>query len=168
VRPIGQGTFQSVTVPRAGTYFLRVSAAIDESSFVGGDYTLTVFSETQSRAARAVTIGETVDGSLDTTDRTSGPADFYDAWTFEAPAGARVVITAHSEAFTPGLTLLLNNSVVATSSARESSKKKGSTPAGPSIDQTLTGGTYMVYVRSLSGAKVGPYRLSVSSAPGGR
>jgi hypothetical protein len=168
VRPLGEGTYQSVAVPRGGTYFLRISAAIDESSFVGGDYSLTVYSETSSRAAHAVTIGQTVDGALDTTDRTSGPNDYYDAWTFEAPAGARVLISAQSDAFTPGLTLLLNNSVVATSSAKSSSKKKPTPTSGPSIDQTLTGGTYTVYVRSLGGAKVGPYRLSVSSSSGGR
>jgi hypothetical protein len=169
VRSIGEGTFQSVSVPRGGTYFLRISAPIDESSFVGGDYTVTVYSESSSRAAKSVSIGQTVDGELDTTDRTSGPNDYYDAWTFEAPADKRVVITVQSAAFTPGLTLLLNNSVVATSTTKES-KKKGSTPAasGPTIEQTLTGGTYTVYVRSLGGAKVGAYRLSIASATGSR
>jgi hypothetical protein len=170
VRPIGEGTYQSVTIPRGGTYFLRVSAPIDESSFVGGDYTITVRSESSSRAARSIAIGETLEGMLDTTDRTSGPGDYYDVWTFEAPADKRVVISVQTTAFTPGLTLLLNNSVVATSSIAKESKKKGSSPppTGPTIEQTLTGGTYTVYVRSLGGAKIGSYKLSVATASGSR
>jgi hypothetical protein len=170
VRPIGEGTYQSVTVPRGGTYFLRVSAPIDESSFVGGEYTVTVHSETSSRAARPITVGQTVDGSLDTTDRTSGPGDYYDVWTFEAAAGTRVLISAQSTAFTPGLTLLLNNSVVATSTGKDSKKKSSSSTAtsGPAIEQTLAGGAYTVYVRSLGGSKVGRYQLSVSPSSGSR
>jgi hypothetical protein len=170
VRAIGEGLYQSVSVPRGGTYFLRITSAIDESSFVGGDYTVTVISESASRASRAIAIGQTESGTLDTTDRASGASDYYDAWTFEAAAGTRVLISARSEAFTPGLTLLLNNSVVATSSSGgSSSKKKGSSSSsGPAIEQTLAGGTYTVYVRSLSGAKVGAYQLSIATATSGK
>jgi len=170
VRQMGNGLFQSVSVPRGGTYFLRITAEIDESSFVGGDYSVTVISESASRATRPIAIGQTESGSLETTDRTSGPNEYYDAWTFEAAAGTKVLISAKSDAFTPGLTLLLNNTVVATSSTgSSSSKKKGATPPiGPSIEQSLSGGTYTVYVRSLTGPKVGGYQLSIATVTSGK
>jgi hypothetical protein len=161
VRPISPGVYQTVSVPSAGTYYLRISAQIDESSFVGGDYTITVQPESAARNVQALAIGDTVDGQLEVTDRMSGPGDYYDAWTFEGRAGERVQITAESNAFTPGLTLLLNNSAVATS-GRQGKKRDSGTPA---IEHTLTGGTYTIFVRSVAGAKQGPYRLAVAPAP---
>jgi hypothetical protein len=162
VRPIAEGIYQTVSVPHAGTYYLRISAQIDESSFEGGDYTVSVQPESAARTAQVITVGQTVDGQLESTDRTSRPGDYYDAWTFEGQEGARVRITASSESFTPGLTLLLNNSAVATTGGKGSKKKASS--GGPNIEQTLTSGTYTIYVRSADGAKLGAYQLTIASA----
>lgn len=164
VRSIGQNVYQSVSVPHAGTYYLRVSAAIDESSFVGGDYSVTMQSETVQRAAQEITIGGTVEGDLDVTDRMSGANDYYDAWTFQGVAGTRVTISATSDEFTPALTLLLNNSAVASSGKADAKKKKGSSAPPNAIDQSLESGVYTIYVRSAAGAKQGHYRLTVSTA----
>ena len=162
VRPISEGVYQTVSVPQAGTYYLRISAQIDESSFDGGDYTVSVQPESAARTAQAITVGQTVDGQLEATDRTSGPGDYYDAWTFQGEQGMRVQITASSDAFTPGITLLLNNSAIA-SSGNRSGKRRSSSDA-PGIDQPLRRGTYTIYVRSAEGVKQGPYRLTVTPA----
>ena len=154
VEPIGQGVYQSVVLPRAGTYYLQVAAPIDESSFVAGDYTLTVVEESVARGESTIAVGETRDGALEPTDRTSGPMEYYDVWVFEGDA-ARVRIAAESAEFTPALTVLRDGRGVA---ATGQGKKKDD--GGIRLD--LQGGKYTVYVRSASGNKVGRYRISIT------
>jgi hypothetical protein len=168
IEPLGNNVYQSVVVPRPGYYYLQVAAAIDESTFTGGEYSLKVIEERVARAERPVSVGDTVKGSLDASDRLAGPGDYYDSYSLAGQSGATVRIAALADgAFTPGLTLLLDGKVVATSGRDDGKKKKKKdAPAatgGAEITTTLTGGTYTIYVRSLAGAKVGSYQLSVTS-----
>lgn len=162
VRPLAPGIFQTVTLPRPGTYYLRVSAEIDESSFVGGDYTILMRSEAALQAPQSIAIGETQEGALEETDRMRGPDDFYDVWTFEGRQGARVAVRAESTAFTPSLTLMHNNVTVASSGTAPKGKKKG-TSGGPGVELDLQAGTYTIHIRSGGGARTGAYRLTVAS-----
>jgi hypothetical protein len=172
IGPIGEGVFQSVVVPRPGIYFIQVTAPLDESSFSGGQYTLKVLEERAARAERPLAIGDTLSGTLDATDRLAGPGEYFDSFRLTGGTGAPVRIAVQSGgAFTPGLTLLLEGRVVATSGKADTKgKKKKNEPAvtgaaDAEITTTLNGGTYTLYVRSVAGAKTGTYQLSVT--PGG-
>ena len=118
-------------------------------------------------ADRSIAVGDTADGMLEPTDRLAGPGDYFDGWKFEAQAGLVVHIAAKTNGgFRPALTLLLDGKVVASSgsTSSKSKKKKGAelAPDAAEINATLTGGTYILYVRSDSGPKFGAYQLSIT------
>ena len=152
---IGEGVYQSVVLPRPGLYYVQVAAPIDESSFVAGDYTLTVVEESVARGESPIAIGETREGALEPTDRTSGPKEYYDVWVLEGATTGKVRIAAESTDFTPALTVLRDGRGVA---ATAQGKKKDD----GAVRLELSGGKYMVYVRSGGGAKLGRYRLSIA------
>lgn len=171
IEPIGDGVYQTVVVPRPGLYYVQVMAALDESSFSGGEYTLKVLEERMARAERPLSIGDTLSGALDATDRRAGPDDYYDSYSLTGSSGSavRIAVTAGGE-FTPGLTLLLDGRVIASSGKSDDKgkkKKKKNEPVadagGAEIRTTLNGGTYTLYVRSIAGAKKGSYQLSVTA-----
>lgn len=172
VQPIAESVYQTVTLPRAGNYYVQVISPVDESTYSAGEFTLRVLSERATRGPQSISIGATVPGVLDVTDSQSGPGEYYDAWSIAGETGTRVRIAADtSGSFVAGITLLLDGRVVATSGKSSEPKKKpkkGKTePEGsslPEIVTTLGGGTYTIYVRSLLGPKQGKYTLSVSMA----
>jgi hypothetical protein len=170
IESIGEGVYQSVVVPRPGHYYVQVMASLDESSFSGGQYTLTVIEERVARAERPLAIGDTLTGALAATDRLAGPGDYYDSYSLTGGSGSavRIAVTSGGE-FTPGLTLLLDGRVIASSGKADDKgkKKKKNEPVadggGAEIRTTLNGGTYKLYVRSIAGAKKGTYQLSVTA-----
>lgn len=175
VQPVSESVYQTVTLPKAGNYYLQVIAPLDESTYSAGEFSLVVMSEKSAHGPQPIAIGASVTGSLDVTDSQSGPGDYYDAWTIAGQVGTRVRISVDTAGgFVAGLTLLLDGRVVATSGKGDEPKKKPKgkgkgkdEPQGSSLPEiltTLTGGTYTIYVRSLSGAKQGTYTLSVTMA----
>lgn len=176
VQAVSEDVYQTVTLPRAGNYYIQVSAPMDESTYSAGEFTLVVNLERLARAPRSIAIGESAQGTLEVTDLQSAPTEYYDIWTIVGQAGTRVRISVDSGgAFTGGLTLMLDGRAVAVSGKPgEVDKTKGkgkgkpkpdaTAPGAPEIVTTLAAGTYLVYVRSLSGAKLGPYTLTVSMA----
>lgn len=154
---IGDGVYQSALLPRSGSYYLQVGGPVDESSFVAGDYTIRVLEERVARGETPIAIGETKDGMLEGTDLTSAPNEFYDLWSISADGGARVRIAVSSAAFKPGLTLMRDGRVVASTGKKG---KKGEDASELSV--RLDGGRYVLYVRSMDGGKSGAYQLSVS------
>lgn len=176
VQPVAETVYQTVTLPKAGNYYLQVISPLDESTYTAGEFTLQVLSERTARGPQSISIGGSATGTLDVMDSQSGPGEYYDAWTLAGGTGTRVRIAVDTGgSFVAGITLLLDGKVVATSGKggkgeepKKKPKGKGKTePEGstlPEILTTLTGGTYTVYVRSLSGPKQGTYTLSVTMA----
>ncbi|MBK6313375.1 MAG: hypothetical protein IPF53_03415 [Blastocatellia bacterium] len=175
VQSVSESVYQTVTLPKAGSYYLQVIAPLDESTYSAGEFSLLVVSEKSAHVPQPIAIGASVTGSLDVTDSQSGPGDYYDAWTIAGQVGSRVRISVDTAGgFVAGMTLLLDGRVVATSGKGDEPKKKPKgkgkgkdEPQGASLPEiltTLTGGTYTIYVRSLSGAKQGTYTLSVTMA----
>jgi len=172
VQPVSDTVFQTVTLPKAGNYYVQVIAPLDESTYSAGEFSLSVQSERVARGPQSISIGASATGNLEVTDSQSGPGDYYDAWSISGQTGTRVRIAVDTNGtFAAGLTLLLDGRVVATSGKSEETKKKpkgkkNDPPAStlPEIVTTLGGGTYTVYVRSLSGPKQGAYTISVTMA----
>ena len=163
VQRIGEGVFQSGILPQPGVYFLQVLGAIDQSTYVAGEYAVTAVEERVARGEAPLAIGESDEGALEPTDRESAPGEYYDVWRFDGQPGARVRVAAESGTFTPGVTVRQGDRVVASSGAPKKGKKKGA--ADPAVDVQCDGGAYTVYVRSVDGAKVGPYRVSITPQP---
>jgi len=168
IQKVADDVFQTAYVPHPGFYYLQVVSGLDESSFTSGDYSLRILEESEAHGASPIAIGASENGLLDVTDRQSAPGDYYDAWQLAGQAGTQVhVLVKASGGITPGLTLFLDDKVVAASGGKESGKKKkkGDADAGKDsaeIVTTLTGGQYTIYVRSLAGPKTGAYQLSVT------
>ncbi len=170
IESLGEDVYQTVFVPHPGYYYVQVVSKLDESTFATDDYKLRVLTESAAHAARPISIGETMRGFLEITDRQASPGEFVDAWTLNGEAGTLVRIAASSDSdLIPSLTLLLDGKVVATSgkaNAKDKKKKKkgnSSDGNGPAeIVTTLTGGSYTIFVRSASGSKTGAYELGVS------
>ncbi len=173
VQAVSETVYQTVTLPKAGNYYVQVIAPLDESTYTAGEFTLQVLSERNARGPQSIAIGGSATGTLEVTDSQSGPGDYYDVWTLTGGTGTRVRIAVDTGGtFVAGITLLLDGKVVATSGKSGEPKKKPkgkgkSDPEGQSLPEiltTLTGGSYTVYVRSLSGPKQGSYTLSVTMA----
>lgn len=173
VQPVSETVFQTVTLPKAGNYYVQVISPLDESTYTAGEFTLQVLSERNARGPQPIAIGGTGTGTLDVTDSQSGPGEYYDVWTLAGGTGTRVRIAVDTGGtFVAGITLLLDGKVVATSGKGGEPKKKPkgkgkSEPEGQSLPEiltTLTGGSYTIYVRSLSGPRQGTYTLSVTMA----
>lgn len=160
VQRIGDGVYQSVLLPGPGVFYLQVAAAIDQSSYVAGEYAITVHDERVARGEAPIEVGEVADGALEPTDRESAPGDYYDVWAFDGQAGARVRVAAESDAFSPGLTVLEGDRVVARTTVPKKPKKNVEPAA---VNVRLAGGRYTIYVRSVGGAKLGAYRVSVTT-----
>jgi hypothetical protein len=165
IQRLSEEIYQTGVVPHPGYYFLQVQAALDESTFTSGDYSIKVLEESEAHGARPIAVGAPADGALDATDLQSSPGDFFDQWSLAGQPGARVTISVNTKGgFTPALTLLLDGKVVATSGAVKEKKKKNEAPVDTTqIVTTLTGGTYTIYVRSVAGPKQGGYQLSVTA-----
>ena len=176
VQPVSDTVYQTVTLPKAGNYYLQVISPLDESTYSAGEFTLLVMSERSARGPQPIAIGATATGTLDVTDSQSGPGEYYDVWSIGGQTGTRVKITVDTGgSFVAGMTLLLDGKVVATSGKGGKSDEPKKKPKGkgknepdgsslPEILTTLAGGTYTIYVRSLSGPKQGTYTLSVTMA----
>lgn len=175
VERVNENVFHTVTLPSAGNYYLQVIAPIDESSFDGGRYSVTVMPFSLAHAARPIAVGETVTGTLDLTDRQNGPGEYYDTWTFQASGSARMrfaVVSASS--FTPGLAVTEGARTIAASGKDNGGSKKKPpkgketpNPSGNSADVVVSvvpGATYTIYVRSVSGSKTGSYQLTAAVA----
>lgn len=165
IQKVTEEVYQTAYVPHPGFYFVQVVSPLDESSFTSGDYSIRVLEESEAHGATPIAIGATASGMLDVTDRQSAPGDYFDAWRIAGQAGAQVHILVKATGFAPGLTLFLDDKVVASGGGtKDKKKKKGPADAADSAEivTTLTGGQYTVYVRSLAGPKTGAYQLSVT------
>jgi hypothetical protein len=156
VDKIGGDVYQSVVLPTPGNYYIQISAPVDESTLVAGGYTIKVLEERTARGESTLKIGDSVQGALEATDRSSGPEAYYDVWSFDAAGGERVRVVATSADFVPAVTLLQDGKAV---TASGKSKKKSDSS---SLVWQLKQGRYTVYVRSASGPKLGSYQLAVT------
>jgi hypothetical protein len=149
-----------VTLPEDGTFAIRANTLAPGSV---GRYTLQVERGTAPVVAtpQPIRVGQTVSGSLATTDARLDDQSYYDLWTFQGTAGQAVNATLRSSAF--DAFLVLGRMSGGTFEEIESDDD-GAGDTDALVSATLpANGTYALRANSLQGSQTGAYTLQLSS-----
>ena len=156
----GGGTNARVvfTADESGAVYVRVAALTDGES---GTFALTL-APTTAAAPRALTPGETVQGSLDADDATLGDGSFADLFTLDAAAGEAFEITLTSDDFDAYLSV---GTGLGDAFEEADHNDDGDGPDdGTHARLAFTApsaGTYVIGANSLAAGETGRYRLRV-------
>ena len=152
----------NVTLPADGRYTIRANSVAAE---VAGDYTLLVVERPPAvvATARPIRVGQTVNGSLESSDAQLDDDSYYDLWTYSGKKGDRVQITMRSERFD---TYLAVGRMQGDSLAVLKSDDDGADSTNSRVTLTVPeDGEYTIRTNSLSGEATGAYTLAVAAAP---
>ncbi|KQS54303.1 peptidase [Brevundimonas sp. Leaf363] len=156
----GLNSYLVFTAPSAGEYVVRATPLVDTGA---GAYTLALADGPAPRAAQAVAVGDTVDGSLTAEDGSNDQGLRSDAYRFTGRAGQIVTATLSSDAFDTYLALY--------------GPDDGSTPlaedddgAGEGTNSRLSftlpsDGDYLIEARGFSDDATGDYKLELVETP---
>jgi hypothetical protein len=152
----------NVTLPADGRYTIRANSVAAEAA---GDYTLLIIERPPAvvATARAIRLGQTMNGSLESTDAQLDDDSYYELWRFGGKKGDRVQITMRSEQFDTYLAVgrMRGDSLVVLKSDDD-----GADSTNSRVTLTLPeDGEYTVRTNSLSGEATGVYTLAVAAAP---
>ena len=152
----------------SGTVSYSVTANTTNSSRTG---TLTVagqtFTVTQAAASGGgctttpISVGQTVNGALSTTDCLAGDGSFYDAYTFAGTSGQQVAI-AMSAGFDTYLLLLSPDGSVLAQDDDGGGGTNSRIPATSGFITLPAGGTYTIIANSFAASVTGPYTLTLT------
>lgn len=155
---VGSGTnSRIVQTLTAGTYYIAATTLYPGRT---GAYQLSITTATASTActtagATAIAVGQTVTGSLLTTDCTLSDGSYADVYRLTIATGQTVVVDMSSTAFDTYLWLTDANGVIVTGD----DDSGGGTNSR--ITRTLTAGTYYLLANSLLSGVTGSYQLQV-------
>jgi len=156
-----------VTLPADGAYrIVATSFRAGES----GEYRLSVGSSSTVTASAGsgasavmLTLGRSVDGSLDPTDDTLASGERVDRYAFQGSPGQRVAVDLTSRAFDAYLQM------IAPSGRLEENDDAGQSSNDSRLESVLTeSGSYTILATSLSRGMTGAYRLGISSLDAAR
>jgi hypothetical protein len=111
----------------------------------------------------SISIGQTVNGALSTTDCKLSDSSYYDGYTFNASSGQQVVLTMSSTTFDTFLFLLGPNGSVLMTNDDGGSGTNSRIPPGSDAFTLPSTGTYTVFANSLRPNTFGSYTLSLTS-----
>lgn len=157
----GGGNDAQVTyvLPTTGEYEIRANSL---SANVTGAYTLqlTRSSPPAGPQARTISLGQTVEGDLTTSDVKATDNSYYDLYRFSGNAGQRVRITMASKAFDAYLSLRDDGD------NQLASDDDGGGGTNAQIVYTLPRtGAYLIRANTLSANQTGAYALTLERAP---
>jgi hypothetical protein len=164
----GSDALITVTLPSEGTYIIRANSLSEGET---GAYTLSLTPAgavqggsskgASAPSAGVIRFGQTVSGSLDTSDAILDADDtYYDLWRFTGRRGQRVEITLASSAFDAYLVLgRMNGSVM----EPQASNDDGGGGTDARIRTTLPAdGEYVIRANTLSQGETGAYTLRLA------
>ncbi|WP_428152288.1 PPC domain-containing protein [Brevundimonas sp.] len=159
----GLNSYLIFTAPSNGEYVIR-AAPLDGAT--DGDYDLALAEGPPPLVARPITIGETVEASLDADDGGNAFGQRADAYSFTGTAGQRIVATMSSDAFDTYLELFSENSDENGGRYALDSDDDG---AGEGTNSRLTytipsDGQYTIEARAFTGEGEGAYTLTFEEA----
>ena len=159
----GLNSYLIFTAPSNGEYVIRV-APLDGST--AGDYELAMAEAPPPLVARPVTVGETVEASLDEGDGGNQFGTRADAYSFTGTTGQRIVATMSSDAFDTYLELFSENSDENGGRYALDSDDDG---AGEGTNSRLTytipsDGQYTIEARAFTSEGEGAYTLTFEEA----
>jgi hypothetical protein len=128
------------------------------------------FNVTQAAAAGGgsctlmpISLGQTVNGVLSTSDCKLSDSSYYDGYTFSASSGQQIVITMSSTSFDTFLFLLAPNGSVLTTNDDGDGGTNSRIPPGSGAFSLPTTGTYTIFANSFAPNTIGSYTLSLTS-----
>ena len=136
-----------------GTYLIRPSSYITGAT---GSYTLSIAGVNPCTTAQTVTIGQTVNGTLSTSDCRLQSGTYADAWQLVVNTPTNVRINLGGSGFDA---LLLLTDADGNTIVRDDDSGGG---GDAQIHRTLTPGTYFIWANSYRTEATGGYTLSVS------
>lgn len=119
----------------------------------------------QSSTPMALPMGQSVRGTLSSSDLRLDDASYYDLYLVNTSAGERVRVTLESNDFDAYLSLGQGTS--ANDFSFVSANDDGASGTDSRIDFVSEGGAYLIRANSLSSGSTGAYTLTVSSRGGG-
>lgn len=159
----GLNSYLIFTAPSSGEFVIRAAPLGDSAE---GDYELALSEAPPPLVARPITVGDTVEGSLDDGDGGNQFGTRADAYAFTGTAGQRIVATMSSDAFDTYLELFSENSDEAGGRYALDSDDDG---AGEGTNSRLTytipsDGQYTIEARAFTGEGEGAYTLTFEEA----
>lgn len=156
-------TSGSITLPATGTYTIYATSFLQGSV---GAYTLSITSGGGTCPATPVSIGQTLNGSLTSSDCIfAGSNRYVDVYNFAGSAGQRVAVSMNSASFDTYLYLVNSNNQVL---SEDDDGGGGTNSRVPSVSGFFTlpaSGTYSIWASSFSAGSLGSYSLSVGNEP---
>jgi hypothetical protein len=148
------------TLPADGQYAIHANSL----SRATGAFTLTLEAGTPPApvASQSISIGQTVNGTLDSSDAKDTDDSYFDQYVIHGRAGQRVVITMKSTAFDSYLHFGRLNGTAFSEISSDDDSAGGN---DSQITATLpSDGDYVVRANSLTAGAAGPYTLSITLA----
>jgi hypothetical protein len=110
---------------------------------------------------RPISVGQTVNGTLSTTDCVASNGSFYDPYTFSGAAGQQVAV-AMSASFDTFLILLASDGSLTVADDDGGGGTNSRIPAGSGFITLPTSGTYIIIANSFAANVTGPYTLTLT------
>jgi C1A family cysteine protease len=157
----------------AGAHTLKIVAdtagVVGESNEGDNEYTKTITITSSGCTATPITVGQTVSGSLSTSDcrsPTRGSSYYADRYSLSASAGQQVAIVLTSSVFDAYLYLLGTSGTVIASDDDGAGGTNSRIPASSGYYTLPSAGTYIIEVTSYDANKTGNYVLSLTGFTG--
>ena len=153
-----------VTLWRTGEFTIRANSLYPEET---GDYTIAVEELPESGPADVseIDLGQTIEGSLESSDAMLDDGSYYDIYTFRGTAGQRVRITLRSEDFDSYLHFgRWRNDDIEVSEADDDSGGELDSQLEITIPET---GTYGIRANSLGADETGDYTIRLQPVTSG-
>ncbi len=154
----GLDSYLVFTAPSDGDYIIRAAPLGTEGS---GDYELRLAEGPPPLIARPITVGETIEGTLASSDGSNDTGQRADAYTFTARAGERIVATMTSDDFDTYLGLFSDGNDRSSLGYDDDGAGEGTNSR---LGHTFTAdGQYTLEARAFSGDGEGAYTLSLEA-----
>jgi thermolysin len=148
-----------VTLPATGTYTIYATSYAANSL---GTYSLTLSSGGGSCPATAISVGQTINGSLTTSDCIyTGTNKYVDLYSFNGSAGQRVGVSMNSSSFDTYLYLLDSSNQIIGEDDDGGGGTNSRIPATTGFVTLPATGSYKIHATSFSAGTTGAYTITL-------
>ena len=159
--PSGSGT---ITLPVTGTYLIYTNSFAANQT---GSYSLTLTGQNPGGTcpSAAISVGQSVNGSLSTSDCRLSDGSYFDSYTFSGTSGQQVSVSMSSSTFDTYLLLLRPDGTLLAEDDDGGGSLNSRIPAGGGTITLPATGTYKILANAFAANVTGGYTLSLAGAP---